>query len=220
MVLKSESRNKKKSVSIGIIDTETANLKSVIFACEKVFLKVYLLKKYENIANDIDGLIFPGVGSFNFVMETLKKKKLDKFILEFLKTNKPSLFICLGMQLLFSYSEEVKKSKGLNIFPGSTTLIQANGKRRVPIIGWNTINQKNKNDIFYGIKKTDTFYFTHSFYVLPKNKKIISSESEYFGFKYCSSIAYKNIYGLQFHPEKSSTAGLKIYENFRKLCLA
>ena len=75
MVLKSESRNKKKSVSIGIIDTETANLKSVIFACEKVFLKVYLLKKYENIANDIDGLIFPGVGSFNFVMETLKKKK-------------------------------------------------------------------------------------------------------------------------------------------------
>jgi glutamine amidotransferase len=219
MVSKSEFSNKKRSVTIGIIDTETSNLKSVISACEKEFLKVYLLKKYANISNDIDGLIFPGVGSFNFVMKTLKRKKLDKFILEFLKTNKPSLFICLGMQLLFSYSEEVKKSKGLNIFPGSTTLIQANGKRRVPIIGWNTINQKNKNDIFYGIKKTDTFYFTHSFYVLPKNKKIISSESEYCGFKYCSSIAYKNIYGLQFHPEKSSTAGLKIYENFRKLCL-
>ena len=75
MVSKSEFSNKKKSVTIGIIDTETSNLKNVISACEKEFLKVYLLKKYENISNDIDGLIFPGVGSFNFVMETLKKKK-------------------------------------------------------------------------------------------------------------------------------------------------
>ena len=178
-----------------------------------------MIKKYENISSDIDGLIFPGVGSFSFVIEILKRKKLDKFIFEFLKTNKPSLFICLGMQLLFSYSEEVKRSEGLNIFPGSSTLIPSNQNRKVPIIGWNTINQTNENDIFYGIKKNDTFYFTHSFYVLPKNKDLISSESEYCGFKYCSSIAYKNIYGLQFHPEKSSVAGLKIYENFKKLCL-
>lgn len=219
MVLKSEFRNKKKSAIVGIIDTETANLKSVIYACEKNFFKVHLIKKYENILNDVDGLIFPGVGSYNFVMEILKRKKLDKFIFDFLKNNKPSLFICLGMQLLFSYSDEVKRSEGLNIFAGSTTLVPSNEKRRVPIIGWNTINQKNKSNIFFDIKKTDTFYFTHSFYVSPKNKEIISSESEYCGFKYCSSIAYKNIYGLQFHPEKSSAAGLKIYENFRKLCL-
>ena len=148
---------------------------------------MYLIK-YENILNDIDGLIFPGVGSYNFVMEILKRKKLDKFIFEFLKNNKPSLFICLGMQLLFSYSDEIKRSEGLNIFAGSTTLIPSNDKRRVPIIGWNTINQKNKSNIFFDIKKTDTFYFTHSFYVSPKNKEIISSESEYCGFKYCSSI--------------------------------
>ena len=74
MVLKSEFRNKKKSAIVGIIDTETANLKSVIYACEKNFLKVHLIKKYENILNDVDGLIFPGVGSYNFVMENLKKK--------------------------------------------------------------------------------------------------------------------------------------------------
>jgi glutamine amidotransferase len=180
---------------------------------------VYLIK-YENILNDIDGLIFPGVGSYNFVMEILKRKKIDKFIFEFLKNNnKPSLFICLGMQLLFSYSDEVKRSEELNIFAGSTTLIHSNEKRRVPIIGWNTINQKNKSNIFFDIKKTDTFYFTHLFYVSLQNKEIISSESEYYGFKYYSSIVYKNIYGLQFHPEKSSALGLKIYENFRKLCL-
>ena len=76
MVLKSEFRNKKKSAIVGIIDTETANLKSVIYACEKNFLKVHLIKKYENILNDVDGLIFPGVGSYNFVMEILKRKKL------------------------------------------------------------------------------------------------------------------------------------------------
>ena len=79
---------------------------------------MYLIK-YENILNDIDGLIFPGVGSYNFVMEILKRKKIDKFIFEFLKNNnKPSLFICLGMQLLFSYSDEVKRSEELNIFAG------------------------------------------------------------------------------------------------------
>lgn len=209
----------KKKLNIALIDTETSNLQSVAYACKKNFINTIVIKDYSNISlNKINGLIFPGVGSFAYVMKKLKERKLDRFIIDFLNTGKPSLFICLGMQLLFSYSEEMGRTKGLGIFPGSVRKIPAGANRHVPFTGWNLINQKKKSKIFFGIKKKEFFYFTHGYYVLPEKKNIINTLSENSKFSYCSSISSNNIYATQFHPEKSSVNGLKIYENFKNIC--
>jgi glutamine amidotransferase len=209
----------KKKINIVVIDTETSNLQSVIYACKKNFINTILIKDYSNISfNEINGLIFPGVGSFSYVMKKLRERKLDRFIIDFLNTGKPSLFICLGMQLLFSYSEEMGKTKGLGVFPGLVKRIPAGIDRHVPFTGWNLIKQEKKNRIFNGIKKNEYFYFTHAYYVLPEKKNIIHAVSEYSKFSYCTSISSNNIYATQFHPEKSSINGLKIYKNFKNLC--
>ena len=218
MVSKSESRTN--SPTVGIVDTNSSNIRSVIYACKKYFPNIKILKSY-NDNQFLDGLIVPGVGSFQYVLDQLNKKKLDKLIIEFLEKDKPSLFICVGMQILFSRSYEFGLHNGLNIFNGDVKKIPRlfnNRERNVPFIGWNTIEQKKENQLFKGITKKEFFYFTHSFYVSPEKKDIIHSISDHEGFTYCSSIQYKNLVAVQFHPEKSSEQGLKVYENFKIKC--
>ena len=193
---------------IGIIDTAAKNIGSIKNCLNFLKIKYDIVNK--NNLKKFSHYILPGVGSFDLTIQSIKKKyKFDdiKCILK----EKKILAICIGFQMLFNGSEEGKQN-GLGLFNQKVRHLKKIDKSQViPHVGFDTVK--------YNKKILGDFYFTHSFYVLPKNKKIISSESEYCGFKYCSSIAYKNIYGLQFHPEKISTAGLKIYENFRKLCL-
>ena len=200
---------------VGLVDTGTSNIKSVFYAL-KLFDTEIINIEYDS--NDkIDYMVVPGIGSFKTVMKKLKEKKLDNFIKKNIASNIPSLFICVGMQILFSKSYEFGETSGLDILKGSVIKIPndfKNEKLNVPFIGWNKLNYKKNCAVFQETKENNFFYFTHSFYVKPLNEKIISTNTNYSGFDYCSSISHNKIFAAQFHPEKSGEEGLKIYKNF------
>ena len=209
----------KSEPNVAIIDTGTCNLKSVQHACNFQNFKTSIISENQDIKN-FDGLIVPGVGNFGYVMTKIREKKLDKFILKFLDINKPSLFICLGMQILFSSSEEKAGIKGLNFFEGKIKKFKFDKNSvNIPAIGWNNIKVRKKNIYFKNIEKNN-FYFIHSYYCDPKNKDLVHSTTNYYGFEYCSSISKNKILACQFHPEKSSSEGLVIYKNFKDICNA
>jgi glutamine amidotransferase len=200
---------------VGLIDTGTSNIKSVFYAL-KLF-NTEIISIDSNSDKKIDCMVVPGIGSFKTVMEKLKKQKLDQFIKKQISLDIPSLFICVGMQILFTKSYEFGETKGLNILKGDVLKIPnlfQKKKLNVPFIGWNKLDYKKKCSVFDKINKDNFFYFTHSYYVKPENEKIISTCANYSGFEYCSSISHNKIYASQFHPEKSGNAGLKIYKNF------
>ena len=200
---------------VGLVDTGTSNIKSVFYALKLFDTKIINIESDSN--EKIDYMVVPGIGSFKTVMEKLKEKKLDEFIKKKIASNVPSLFICVGMQILFSKSYEFGETIGLDILKGSVIKIPYNFKNKkinVPIIGWNKLNYKKNCNVFQKTKEKNFFYFTHSFYVKPENEKIVSTSTNYFGFEYCSTISHNKIFAAQFHPEKSGKEGLKIYKNF------
>ena len=208
----------KKLPIVGIIDTKTSNIKSVYYATSLQNVEVEYITSFKD-TQKIDALIVPGIGNFSFVMDQLKKNDLDKYICEKIYKDTPSLFICVGMQILFTKSFEFGEHDGLNIFEGEVKKIDMKNKngdkiRNVPMIGWNNLDIKKDGQIFNQIKRESFFYFTHSFYCDPKDKQIISSTSNYLDFNYCSSVSKKNLFATQFHPEKSGEVGLKVYNNF------
>ena len=211
MISKSENK-----FLIGIVDTGTSNIMSVIHACNYFSINYKVIKNYEN-HNNISGIIVPGVGSYKAVMYNLKKNELDNFIKEFVASNKPSLFICIGMQILFEKSEEFGKTSGLGILSGYIKKIPSKYnkyERNVPMIGWNNLDIKKVSEIFLNINAKTNFYFTHSYYADVYDSNIIHSTVNYNQFLYCSSIEFKNIFATQFHPEKSGIEGMKVYKNF------
>ena len=135
---------------------------------------------------------------------------------EFLISERPLLGICLGMQYLMSVSYEFKKTPGLNFFDGEVVKFDQNKVKKLPHIGWNYI-KLNKNKIFKNIKSTNTFYFCHSYYVKPSNTKNIIGKTFYNKTQFCSVINKNNIYGCQFHPERSGSAGSQFLNNFNNL---
>tara|TARA_B100001057_G_scaffold501029_1_gene619832 strand:+ start:18639 stop:19271 length:633 start_codon:yes stop_codon:yes gene_type:complete len=208
----------KKKPKIAIIDTGTSNLRSVKYALEEFNANVYQVSSTEDFSKNTDAIITPGIGSFPVVMEKIKENGLDKIILDQISNNMPCMFICVGMQILFSKSYELGVTDGLNIFNGEVKKIITKPKKNVPVIGWNKINNKNNCPILKN-NFDNRFYFTHSFFVnINKNEKdIISSTANYGNLDYCASISYKNIFAFQFHPEKSGRGGLEIYKNFLNL---
>lgn len=166
-------------------------------------------------------LILPGVGSFDRAMIELRKKNLDKIIIEKATIDKtPLLGICLGMQLLTKSSEEGKEP-GLNLIPAETisfnsTLKKNLIKERVPHMGWNDVKIKRVNKLTENLYDNSRFYFVHSYYVKCLNNKNILMQSHY-GFNFDSAIVNENIYGVQFHPEKSHKYGKKLMSNFLKI---
>ncbi len=195
---------------IAIINYNMGNISSVENAFKKVGADIKVTSNIKDI-NNAGALILPGVGAYRDAYKNLEKLG----IIETLKDNirkKIFLGICLGMQLLFEYSLENGRNTGLGILEGSVEKIPSVVK--VPHIGWNQLNiLKKESKIFYGIEEEKNFYFVHSYHVIPQNKSIISSTADY-GMKITASIEYENIYGFQFHPEKSSMDGLKVLENF------
>jgi glutamine amidotransferase len=204
-----------KKIIVGIVDTGTSNIKSVRYALEKVNVKAVEIKEFDN--TKIDAMVVPGVGSFKNVMERLKKKKLDKFILQKISNKLPSLFICIGMQILFSKSYEFGETKGLDIIKGTVNKFlkkDNNNKIKIPFIGWNTIRIQKFCPIFKSIQNNSFCYFTHSYYVKPDDEQIVSSSSCNYDFEYTASISIDNIMATQFHPEKSGAQGIKMFKNF------
>tara|TARA_B100000315_G_C14384706_1_gene499116 strand:- start:110 stop:736 length:627 start_codon:yes stop_codon:yes gene_type:complete len=203
---------------VGIIDYKLSNIYSVYQACKFVGLTPKLISKPSDFES-FDALIIPGVGSFPKAMENLRKQNLLDKIKEFAALNYPILGICLGMQLLFTLSYELKKCKGLNLIKGKVIKFDKK-KLVVPHIGWNTFKifkNESKNNIFKNIPENSFMYFVHSYYVVPEDKKGITALSKYGNQVFCSSYSKDNIYAMQFHPEKSSKQGIQIYKNFKQI---
>ena len=196
---------------IAIIDYESGNLRSISKALEEVGARVKVTDSKKVIAR-AKGLVLPGVGAFHHGMKVLKKKGLLSPILNAIEEGKPLLGICLGMQLLFSESKEHGLHKGLGVIKGKVKRFPS--KVKVPHLGWNQIKcTRGKSTIFDGITDNKYFYFVHSYYVEPADKGIIAAKA-FYGIEFTSCIVKDNIWGVQFHPEKSSGNGLKVLKNF------
>ncbi len=192
-----------------IFDYGVGNLLSLKTALEKAGLDAVIGTSAKDLA-DADALALPGVGAFSpaakkleSVKETLRNK---------IEAGTPLIGICLGLQLFFEASEE-GPGKGLTLFKGKT--VQLPSTVKVPHMGWNTLNFVKQNELFDGIAEGAYVYFVHSLYPVPVDKNIVVSQTEY-GTKFTSAVACKNIYGTQFHPEKSGDLGLQILKNFAK----
>lgn len=198
---------------IAIVDYGIGNLMSVQKALEKLGAKTTLTNNPETISKS-KKLILPGVGAFGDAVKGLKAHNLENPIRDFIKSNKPFLGICLGLQILFEESEESPDVQGLGIFKGKVVKFRTNLK--VPHMGWNSIKIMKDSPILKNIDDESYVYFVHSYYVEPRDKKTILTLTNY-DIDFTSMIWKENIFACQFHPEKSQKVGLKILENFISL---
>ena len=204
---------------IAVIDYGMGNLRSVEKALEVVGAKTIVTSNARDIER-CDKLVFPGVGSFGDAMKELKGRRLIGPIKDAIKSGKPFLGLCLGLQLLFEKSEEAPGVKGLGILAGEVKRFRA-GALKVPHMGWNNIAYRVERvayskKLLKDVPNDSYMYFVHSYYVKPEDKNVVLTTTDY-GVKFTSAVAIDNIYGLQFHPEKSQTVGLKILKNFVRL---
>jgi len=195
---------------IGIIDYGMGNLHSVKNALDFIGAENFVSdNKYELVG--ADGLILPGVGAFPDAMGRLRETGLDAFIKEYVKT-KPMLGICLGMQLLFDKSYEVRECDGLSLIGGEVVRINPEGLK-VPHMGWNELTILNQSPIAASLKSGDHVYFVHSFMANVKDRADLVAVTDY-GCEVTAMVAHGNVYGCQFHPEKSESVGLSILREF------
>jgi len=198
---------------IGIIDYGAGNLDSVKKIFDHIGAKNTIISSSREFKK-IRKLVFPGVGAYGPAMKMLRFSGLYDKIADWLEANRPFLGICLGMQLLFESSPEAKNTKGFGFFKGHCQRFRA---YKVPQIGWNQISFKKRTALLTGIKDDAFFYFLHSYYLMPEDRDIITARTSY-GVEYTSIITAGNIYAVQFHPEKSGRAGIKLLKNWVEKC--
>ena len=200
--------------NIFIINYGMGNLRSVENAIKKLNYDCKIINDPNELDNS-DKIILPGVGSFRAAVDLLDKGGwIKKIKFNVLEIKKLIFGICLGMQLLGDVSEENGITKGLELIPGEVRNLKNLGcKLKVPQIGWNNVSIKNKHKYFEGVKNNMDFYFVNSYVFLPKDQSNIIGSTNY-DIDFCSVISKNNIFGTQFHPEKSSKSGLKMLFNF------
>jgi glutamine amidotransferase len=217
----------KENPKVSIIDYGIGNLFSVMKACDAVGLSAQITDNSKDIESS-DAILLPGVGAFGDAMANLAKLDLVEPIRDYAQSGKPLMGVCLGMQLLLTESEEFGIQKGINIIEGSCRRFPSfetnQHKIKVPQIMWNTIsppkgNNFEKNTPLENINPGEFMYFVHSYYAKLQNPAEMLSITDYRGVEYCSSIHKGNVFAFQFHPEKSGTQGLKIYQKFKDLIL-
>ncbi len=199
---------------IVIVDYGMGNLMSVKKAFEKTGGDVIVSGEVRDIEN-ANGIVLPGVGAFRDCIRNLERKNLREAIINSIKKGKPYLGICLGLQILFTDSEEFGITEGFDILGGRVVKFdfkKGNGLK-IPHMGWNTVKILRESPILSGIPDRSYFYFVHSYYVKPVDGSVISTTTDY-GVEFVSSIWKDNIMATQFHPEKSQTLGLRIIKNF------
>lgn len=202
-----------KSKKISIVDYGMGNIRSVQKAFESFGTTCNITSDEDEILSS-NGIILPGVGAFPDAMANIKKIKIDVTLQKAIKMNIPILGICLGMQLLFDESDEVRNTKGLGFIRGKIKKFQIDLK--VPHMGWNNLNIIKSSPILEGVKNNSYVYFVHSYYA-EMNEENIDAATLY-GANVPAVVSNGNIFGTQFHPEKSGDPGIQMLKNFWKLC--
>ncbi len=200
---------------VAIIDYGAGNLRSVVNAITSLGYRPRITSSpAEVLAAQV--VILPGVGAAATTMASLEKLGLAGPIRQLIADGRPFLGICIGLQVLFSATEEGGGHECLGVISGRVKKLPAGLK--VPHMGWNQVQQRLTHPVFSGIEDGANFYFVHSYYVVPDDKSLVAAETEY-GLPMCSVIARGNLVATQFHPEKSGQLGLKMYDNFLRLAV-
>lgn len=208
--------------TVGIIDYGMGNLRSVQKAFESLDIQATILANPDQLDAEVSHLVLPGVGAFGDGMTHLRERGWIDPMHQFIKTGKPMLGICLGMQLIFESSQEDAPADdqpilGLGLVKGQVKRFAGNaygpGKLKVPHMGWNSIDIQRPVKLFDGLEDQSHVYFVHGYYCCPTDASITIATTDY-GDPFCSSIQQDNLWATQFHPEKSQRIGLKMLENF------
>jgi len=216
------ARALRRSRAIGVVDYGMGNLRSVSKALESLGFSTVVSGDATELSA-CRGIVFPGVGAFRDCMGNVARQGLLPFLAEYLASGRPFLGICVGMQLLFSESEEFGRHEGIGFFPGKVVRFPADmraqdgGVLKVPHMGWNAIEILSDHPVLEGIVSGTYFYFVHSYYAVPKDPGDASCRTTY-GLPFTAAIARGNRFAVQFHPEKSQSAGLRLLANFGRLC--
>jgi glutamine amidotransferase len=202
---------------IAIIDYKAGNLKSVERALEELGFPCRITQRTEEISH-CERIVFPGVGAAGKAMADLRQLGLDRVLKEAFEAQKPILGICLGAQIILERSEE-NKTLCLGIIRGEVKLFphplfsEEKERLKIPHMGWNGIHLRKKHPVMEGITPSDEFYFVHAYYPRPSSDKRVIGTTDY-GIVFPSVIGHRNLIAMQFHPEKSGVAGLRILKNF------
>jgi glutamine amidotransferase len=198
------------SLQVAVIDYDAGNTLSVTRALEKVGARVDLTPDPERVAL-ADAVVLPGVGAFGDCMRKLAERGMAEACREAVGSGKPFLGVCVGLQVLFEGSEESPGVGGLGVLPGTVVRFEG-GDLKVPHMGWNQLEVAREHRVLEGLDG-EAFYFVHSYYPEPARKGDVLGTAEY-GTRFCAAAGRENLAAVQFHPEKSSRAGLALYENF------
>ncbi|HEY7182397.1 MAG TPA: imidazole glycerol phosphate synthase subunit HisH [Blastocatellia bacterium] len=200
-------------MNIAIIDYGVGNLRSV----EKAFTSQGVeaaVTRDEKVLREADKLVLLGVGAFGYAMESLRELGFDELVMEAAGAGKPIIGLCVGLQMMFEEGLEFGSHRGLGLMTGRVVKFPDNV--RTPHVGWNQVEFKRSHPVFRDLADHSFFYFVHSYYVEPADPSCVMGETEY-GQRFASICARDNIIGVQFHPEKSQAAGLKLLNNFARM---
>jgi imidazole glycerol-phosphate synthase subunit HisH len=197
-------------LNVAVVDYDAGNTLSVTRALEKVGARVELSPGPDRVLA-ADAVVLPGVGAFGDCVRKLRERGMDEACMEVYRSGKPFLGVCVALQVFFEGSEESPGVEGLGIFPGTVVRFEGNGLK-VPHMGWNELKVSRPHPVLDGLSGED-FYFVHSYYPEPAEPSDLLGESDY-GVRFCAAAGRENLVAVQFHPEKSSRAGLALYENF------
>lgn len=199
---------------IHIVDYGMGNLRSVQKAFEKLGFEAVIARLPSEIAG-AERLVLPGVGAFRDAIAELKRQDLVGPVCEHIASGRPFLGICLGLQLLMDVSYEDGEWEGLKVIPGSVVRFENRPGLKVPHMGWNQLEVQRPSAILDGVPTGASFYFVHSYHVVPNDESVVATRTDY-GSSFVSSIVRGNLFATQFHPEKSQRVGLKLLENFAR----